>query len=212
MTQTGILTLSCPDRPGLVHAVSGYLVTVGANIVESHQHRDPIDHRFFMRVHFDLLDPTTDVEAVRAGFGSIAAEHAMEWSMNDAATPTRTLILVSRLGHCLNDLLYRSRVGSLNIEVPAIVSNHEDLRPLATSAGVPFHHIPVMQDTKAAAEHAMFELVQELDIDLVVLARYMQVLSDDACSRLKGRAINIHHSFLPGFRGRARITRRTHGA
>lgn len=201
MTTAGILTLSCPDQPGLVHAVSGYLVEVNANIVESHQFEDVSERRFFMRIRFDLLDESVTLDSVRSGFTAIATTHAMNWDLADASTPTRTLILVSRHGHCLNDLLFRARTGSLNIEIPAVISNHADLRALVEAAGIPFHHLPVIPTTKPDAEHAMFELVDQLDIDLVVLARYMQVLSADACTRLAGRAINIHHSFLPAFLG-----------
>ena len=201
MTTAGILTLSCPDRPGLVHAVSGFLVDVPANIVESHQFEDPRHRRFFMRIRFDLLDVGVSIPDVRERFEPVAAEHAMEWHIVNATTPTRTLILVSKLCHCLNDLLFRARTGSLNIEVPAVVSNHDDLRPLVEAAGIAFHHVPVTTATKPAAERTMLELVRDLDVDLLVLARYMQVLSDDACIALSGRAINIHHSFLPSFVG-----------
>ena len=201
MTRSGILTLSCPDRPGLVHAVSGYLVGVGANIVESHQFEDPMHGQFFMRIRFDLLDAESDINSVRVGFAVVAAAHTMTFELVDAATPTRTLILVSKHGHCLNDLLFRARTGSLNIEVPAIVSNHDDVRSLVEAVGIPFHHVPVTPTTKADSERVILELVREHRVDLVVLARYMQVLSDDACSALAGRAINIHHSFLPSFVG-----------
>jgi formyltetrahydrofolate deformylase len=201
VTTTGILTLSCPDRPGLVHAVSGYLVDVRANIVESAQFEDRDTARFFMRICFDLLDDSVTLDRVRAGFAPIADTHAMTWALADATTPTRTLVLVSRVGHCLNDLLFRTRVGTLPIIVPAVVSNHEDLRPLAEGAGIAYHHIPVTPEGKTDAERRLLDLVRELQIDLVVLARYMQVLSDDACAALTGRAINIHHSFLPAFVG-----------
>src|SRR6476659_7172106 len=198
---TGILTLSCPDRPGLVHAVSGYLVTVQANIVESAQFEDGDAARFFMRIRFDLLDDAYSLDAVRRGFAAVAGAHDMTWEMADAATPARTLVLVSRLGHCLNDLLFRTRVGTLPITIAAVVSNHDDLRGPVESAGILYHHIPVAPDRKADAERRLLDLVHELRIDLVVLARYMQVLSDDTCSALAGRIINIHHSFLPAFVG-----------
>lgn len=201
MRAAGILTLSCADRPGLVHAVSGYLVEINANIVESHQFEAVDARRFFMRIRFDLLDGAPDLETVRSGFHAIAAAYGMEWALAAADAPTRTLVLVSRFGHCLNDLLFRARTGALNIEIPAVVSNHEDLRPLAEAAGIAFHHIPVAPGSKASAEQQMFELIDALDIELVVLARYMQVLSNDACARLTGQAINIHHSFLPAFSG-----------
>jgi formyltetrahydrofolate deformylase len=198
---TGILTLWCPDRPGLVHAVSGYLVEVRANIVESAQFEDVDTLRFFMRIRFDLLDDAITLDTVRRGFAPIADTHAMTWALADATTPTRTIVLVSHLGHCLNDLMFRTRVGTLPITIPAVVSNHEELRPLAEAAGIAYHHIPVPPEGKPGAERRLLDLVHELRADLVVLARYMQVLSDDACTVLAGRAINIHHSFLPAFVG-----------
>lgn len=135
MTTSGILTLSCPDRPGLVYAVSGYLVGVRTNIVESHQFEDPMHGQFFIRIRFDLLDAEPDIDTVRTGFGAVAAAHTMTFELVDAATPTRTLILVSKHGHCLNDLLFRARTGPLNIEIPAVVSNHHDLRSLVEAVG-----------------------------------------------------------------------------
>lgn len=196
-----VLTLSCPDSAGLVHAVSGFLVRNSGNILESRQFDDRLQGRFFMRVHFGVSDPDADVKTLRYRFGPVAEAYRIDWSLREAGTPTRTLIMVSRFGHCLNDLLFRSRTGALGIEVPAIVSNHRDLEGLARTYGIPFHHIPVTGETKAEAEARLLELVRELDVDLVVLARYMQILSDDLCKQLEGRAINIHHSFLPGFKG-----------
>ncbi|WP_181807774.1 formyltetrahydrofolate deformylase [Streptomyces shenzhenensis] len=196
-----VLTLSCPDRAGLVHAVTGFLVGHGGNILESQQFDDRLQDRFFMRVHFDVPDGAVSLEELRTGFVPVAEEHRITWRLNDASTPTRTLIMVSKFGHCLNDLLFRRSTGALNIEIPAIVSNHRDFEPLARTYGIPFHHIPVTPDTKAEAEARLLRLVGELDVDLVVLARYMQILSDDLCKRLDGRAINIHHSFLPSFKG-----------
>ncbi|MFD4606117.1 formyltetrahydrofolate deformylase [Streptomyces sp. NPDC058464] len=196
-----VLTLSCPDRAGLVHAVTGFLVGHGGNILESQQFDDRLEDRFFMRVHFDVPDGAVSLEELRTGFVPVAEEHRITWRLNDASTPTRTLIMVSKFGHCLNDLLFRRSTGALNIEIPAIVSNHRDFEPLARTYGIPFHHIPVTPDTKAEAEARLLNLVGELDVDLVVLARYMQILSDDLCKQLEGRAINIHHSFLPSFKG-----------
>ncbi len=196
-----VLTLSCPDTAGLVHAVSGFLVRNSGNILQSQQFDDRLQDRFFMRVHFDVSDPNVDLEILRYRFGPVAEAHGITWTLRDAATPTRTLIMVSRFGHCLNDLLFRCRSGALNIEIPAIVSNHRDFEGLAETYGIPFHHIPVTRDTKPEAEARLLELVRELNVDLVVLARYMQVLSDDLCKELEGRAINIHHSFLPSFKG-----------
>ncbi|MDI3419145.1 formyltetrahydrofolate deformylase [Streptomyces luteolus] len=196
-----VLTLSCPDRAGLVHAVTGFLVQHSGNIQESQQFDDRQQDRFFMRVHFDVSDPRTSLERLRSGFGPVAEAYGISWQLHSTATPTRTLIMVSKFGHCLNDLLFRQSTGALNIEVPAIVSNHRDFEPLAQSYGIPFHHIPVTRETKADAEAQLLALVGELEIDLVVLARYMQILSNDLCKQLEGRAINIHHSFLPSFKG-----------
>ncbi len=205
-----VLTLSCPDRPGLVYAVSSFLVQHSGNILSSQQFDDRLHERFFMRVHFDVLDPRTQLADLRAGFEHVAASFRMSWQLVSATVPTRTLILVSRFGHCLNDLLFRARTAALPIEVPAVVSNHPDLEPLAAASGVAFHHVPVTSAGKADAEERLLELVEQLQIDLVVLARYMQVLSDEACKRLEGRAINIHHSFLPSFKG-ARPYHQAHG-
>lgn len=196
-----VLTLSCPDRAGLVHAVSTFLVTHSGNILESQQFDDRLQDRFFMRVLFDVSDPGVSLGDLRTGFGPVAEAYRITWQLRDASTPTRTLIMVSKFGHCLNDLLFRRSTGALNIDIPAIVSNHRDFEPLARNYGIPFHHIPVTPQTKAEAEARLLHLVDELDIDLVVLARYMQILSDDLCKRLDGRAINIHHSFLPSFKG-----------
>ncbi len=154
-----------------------------------------------MRVHFEVTHPATSLEQLHTDFGAVAEAYRITWQLHDVTTPTRTLIMVSKFGHCLNDLLFRQSTGSLNIEIPAIVSNHREFEPLARNYGIPFLHVPVTQETKAEAETRLLELVAELDIDLVVLARYMQILSDDLCKRLDGRAINIHHSFLPSFKG-----------
>jgi formyltetrahydrofolate deformylase len=196
-----VLTVTCLDQAGLVHAVSSFLVSHSGNIRQSQQFDDRLEGRFFMRVQFDVTDPAVGLEQLRAGFRSVAEMYQISWSLQDAARPMRTLLMVSKFGHCLNDLLFRHRIGALNIEIPAIVSNHRDFESLAESYGIPFHHIPVTADTKPAAEAALLELVEELDVELVVLARYMQVLSNDLCKRLEGRAINIHHSFLPSFKG-----------
>lgn len=196
-----VLTVVCPDRPGLVHAVSGFVNSESGNIVESQQFDDRLEPRFFMRVLFETSDPAVTVESLRAGFAPVAERYGMTWQLWNAAAPYRTLIMVSRLGHCLNDLLYRRSTGSLQIDVPAIVSNHPDLAPLAAAYDIPFHHIPVTPETKAAAEARLLSLVDSLGIHLVVLARYMQILSDATTRALEGRAINIHHSFLPSFKG-----------
>ncbi len=200
---TYVLTLVCPDRAGIVHAVSGLLVEQGGNILESQQFGDLAEDRFFMRVKFAVEGPasTDALESLRAAFAPVAERWGMAWELWQATTPYRTLILVSKFSHCLNDLLFRWSSGSLQIDVVGVVSNHPDCEALTKSYGVPYHHIPVTADTKAEAEAQMLALVESERIDLVVLARYMQVLSDDTCRALAGRAINIHHSFLPSFKG-----------
>lgn len=196
-----MLTLSCPDRSGIVRAVSGFLADADYNIDESQQFRDPHSSRFFMRVQVTALGSDTSSAALRSGFTAVANEFAMDWQVHDLGQRPRVLIMVSKLGHCLNDLLFRRESGHLDIDVPAIVSNHPDFAALARWHNIPFHHVPVTPDTKPAAEARLMELVDAERIDLVVLARYMQVLSDDLCESLAGRAINIHHSFLPSFKG-----------
>ncbi|MPZ60370.1 MAG: formyltetrahydrofolate deformylase [Propionibacteriales bacterium] len=196
-----VLTLVCPDRPGIVYAVSSFLVQHHGNILESQQFNERVDDRFFMRVHFEVFQPGAGVEELRRAFGWVADSYGMSWNLWEADEHYRTLIMVSKYGHCLNDLLYRWNSGALQIDIPAIVSNHTDFEPLAKSYGIPFHHIPVSPNTKQDAEARLLGLVDELDVDLVVLARYMQILSEDACRQLEGKAINIHHSFLPGFKG-----------
>ncbi|WP_309080473.1 formyltetrahydrofolate deformylase [Zhihengliuella sp.] len=193
-----IVSLSCADQPGIVHAVSGALMETGCNIAESQQYGSPETGRFFMRVQ---VTTTTGQAAVEAALAPVADAFEMELDVFDSARPARTLIMCSKAGHALNDLLFQQRAGMLPIEVPLIVSNHQDLRPLAEFYGVPFVHLPVTADSKAEAEERLLALVAEHRIDLVVLARYMQILSDDLCRELSGRAINIHHSFLPSFKG-----------
>lgn len=193
-----VLTLSCPDRPGIVHGVSGALAGLGGNITESQQFGDPGTGLFFMRVQVETAASRADLEAA---IGPVAAEFEMTWRLDEVGRPVRTIVMVSKTAHCLTDLLFRQRSGRLPIDVVAIVSNHTDLEPIAQFYGVPFHHVPVTRETKPAAEARLLELVEELDVELVVLARYMQILSDDACTRLAGRVINIHHSFLPSFKG-----------
>jgi formyltetrahydrofolate deformylase len=195
-----VLTIMCPDRPGIVHAVSGFLVEHGGNILESQQFEDPEENRFFMRVLF-VAPPPTGLEQLRTTFSGVADAFSMRWELWEATAPYRTLILVSKFTHCLNDLLFRWRNGDLQIDVAGVVSNHPDCAPLAAHYGVDFHHVPVTPETKREAEGRLLGLVDELAVDLVVLARYMQVLSDETCLALEGRAINIHHSFLPSFKG-----------
>ena len=195
-----VLTLSCPDRPGIVHAVSGYLVDQGANIVESQQFGDRLTSRFFMRIAFTTATPT-EAGPLREAFGSTAQRFEMHFELWAADAPYRTLIMVSKHLHCLNDLLFRASTGAVQIDIPAVVSNHPDAGPLVRSYGIDFHHVPVTSATKSDAEERLMEIVDSTGSHLVVLARYMQVLSDDLCRRLSGRAINIHHSFLPSFKG-----------
>lgn len=198
-----ILKLSCPDRAGIVHAVTGELLAQGGNILTSAQHGDADHHRFFMRIEFECAEPRP-VQALRAAFEPLAQRLSMDWELVDAQRKTRVLLLVSRLGHCLNDLLFRVQTGHLAIEIPAIVSNHRDFYQLAASHDIPFHHFPLLHATdeqKLAQERRIQELIEEQQIDLVVLARYMQILSPQMCRYLEGRAINIHHSFLPSFKG-----------
>jgi formyltetrahydrofolate deformylase len=195
-----VLTLLCPDRPGIVHAVSGLLVQRGGNILESQQFDDLAEDRFFMRVRFAIEDDAT-VESLRSAFAPVAEQFAMTWELYEASAPYRTLILVSKQSHCLNDLLFRWSNSSLQIDPVAVVSNHRDCEAMAASYGVPYHHVPVTPETKAEAEAQLLALVDSLGVHLVVLARYMQVLSDDTCRALEGRMINIHHSFLPSFKG-----------
>ncbi|GAA1259398.1 MULTISPECIES: formyltetrahydrofolate deformylase [Janibacter] len=195
-----VLALACADRPGLVAAVSGFVFERGGNITESQQYGDTLTGDFFMRVDF-ADEGGVGLEQLREDFAQVAERHAMTWQMHDARRPLRTLVMVSRFGHCLNDLLFRQSTGSLQVEIPAIVSNHRDLEGLAASYGIPFHHVPVTAQTKPEAEARLLEIVDEHDVELVVLARYMQVLSDGLARRMAGQVINIHHSFLPSFKG-----------
>jgi formyltetrahydrofolate deformylase len=193
-----VLTLSCADQPGIVHAVAGALLEAGCNITDSQQYGNPDTGTFFMRV---AVETTTTFTRLREHLDSVAGQFALNWQLHRAGAPVRTLILASKAAHCINDLLFLQRSGTLPIEIPAIVSNHRDLEPLADFYGIPFYYIPVTPETKADAEEQLLELVTRLDVELVVLARYMQVLSDTLCRHLEGRAINIHHSFLPSFKG-----------
>ncbi|MDX3645110.1 formyltetrahydrofolate deformylase [Streptomyces sp. MB09-02B] len=195
-----VLTLACPDKPGIVHAVSSYLFMTGGNIEDSQQFGDHDTGLFFMRVHFSAEAPV-NVDKLRASFAAIGDSFRMDWQINRADEKMRIILMVSRFGHCLNDLLFRASTGALPVEVAAVVSNHTDFAELVGSYDIPFHHIPVTKDTKADAEARLLEIVREENVELVVLARYMQVLSDDLCKQLSGRIINIHHSFLPSFKG-----------
>jgi len=216
-----VLTLSCPDKPGIVYAVSSFLVQHSGNILASQQYGEGPDERFFMRVHFTLppaetlagppqplagppqppLVPQLRLAQLERDFSWVAEAFAMSWQLHDRAVRVRTLIMVSRLGHCLNDLLFRWKTGALPVDVVGVVSNHDEFGELAASYRIPFHHIPVTAATKAAAEAELLSVIDDAGADLIVLARYMQILSSEVCKRVEGRMINIHHSFLPSFKG-----------
>lgn len=198
--QRFVLTLSCPDRTGIVAAVANFLLERQFNIVDSAQFGDEANKLFFMRVCF-APERSVQVEAIREVFKPIGMHFNMQWAIHDVAIKHRVMLLVSKFGHCLNDLLYRHRIGALPIEIPAIVSNHRDFYQLAAANNIPFHYLPVTKDTKDKQEQKLVELFQEERCDLLVLARYMQILSPALCVQLKERAINIHHSFLPSFQG-----------
>jgi formyltetrahydrofolate deformylase len=202
MSHHFVLTLSCPDRPGIVSAVSTFLAHNGQNIVDAQQFNDNETGVFFMRVVFNAADVNVDLASLQTGFGAIAERFKMVWQMRDQATKRRVMILASKSDHCLVDLLYRWRTGELDMIPTAIVSNH----PRETYSGIdfgdiPFHHLPITKETKSEQEAAIWALVNETQSELVVLARYMQILSDDLSAKLSGMCINIHHSFLPGFKG-----------
>ncbi|WP_247048568.1 formyltetrahydrofolate deformylase [Arthrobacter rhizosphaerae] len=193
-----VVTLSCPDRPGIVHAVAGALLLAGCNITDSQQYGSQATGTFFMRVE---ATTTASQAELHSSLDPVAKAFEMQLTLNPAGRRVRTLLMASKSAHCLNDLLFLQRSGTLPIEIPAIVSNHRDLAGLAEFYGIPFHHIPVTPETKADAEDALRGIMAENDVELTVLARYMQVLSDSLCTELTGKAINIHHSFLPSFKG-----------
>ena len=197
-----VLTLSCPDRPGIVSAVSTFLAHNGQNILDAQQFDDSETKKFFMRVVFTAADLAVELSALQTGFAAIAERFAMEWQMRDRASRRRVMLLVSKSDHCLVDILYRWRTGELPMVPTAIVSNHpREVYGGLDFGGIPFHHLPVTKETKREQEAQIMELVSNTKTDLVVLARYMQILSDDLSAKLSGRCINIHHSFLPGFKG-----------
>ena len=195
----GVLTLTCSERRGIVQAVTSFLLAHGLDIVEHHQFDDNDRGALLLRTAY-ATDEAVDVHWLTTAFTPVAERFGMTFAFHDDRPP-RLLVMVSKLGHCLNDLIFRWRAGTLGGDIALVVSNHDDLRTMAEAAGLPFLHLPVGPDTKAAAEARLLSLVDEHAIDLVVLARYMQILSDDLCQALAGRAINIHHSFLPGFKG-----------
>ncbi|WP_375737673.1 formyltetrahydrofolate deformylase [Pseudomonas boanensis] len=201
-TRHFIIKISCPAVSGIVAAVTTYLADKGCYISEMAQFDDDTSGRFFMRAVFRFNEGLAgDIAEVEQGFTDVAVRFDMEWTLHSTAQPMRVLLMVSKYDHCLADLLYRHHKGEMDMQITAIVSNHLDLRPMAEREGIRFIYLPVTRDTKAEQEAALMKVVDETRTELVVLARYMQILSDDLCKQLSGRAINIHHSFLPGFKG-----------
>jgi formyltetrahydrofolate deformylase len=196
-----ILTLSCPDRVGIVHSVTGFLAEHECNILDSQQFGDRDTGRFFMRVHLESNDRPLDLDDLRTAFARVGETFSMDWQIDGDAARARVVIMVSQQGHCLNDLLYRSRIGSLPADIAGIVSNHRDFESLAKSYEIPYHYVPVAPESRDDAEQRLLDIVAENHVDLVILARYMQILSPRVCEQLPGRIINIHHSFLPSFKG-----------
>ncbi|MBX9896723.1 MAG: formyltetrahydrofolate deformylase [Qipengyuania sp.] len=199
MAEVQVLTLSCEDQPGITARVTGHLFRNGGNILEAQQYNDPVSGHFFLRVEFAL---DGDAEALQAGFEPLANELAMRWELRAKARPRKVLLLVGKFDHCLGDLLYRNRIGELRMEVVGIVSNHpREALSISLIGDIPYHHLPVTPETKPRQEARIKAIVTETGAELIVLARYMQILSDDMAGFLSGRCINIHHSFLPGFKG-----------
>jgi formyltetrahydrofolate deformylase len=202
ISQTFVLTLSCPNKPGIVAAVATYLYDSGSNILDAQQFDDVPTDAFFMRVVFNRLDDALAISVIMERFVAVAERFGMDWSIRDRSERRRVMLLASKTDHCLADLLYRWRTGELHMEVSAIVSNHpQGVYGHLDFGGIPFHHLPVTENTKLEQESRIWKLICDTNTDLVVLARYMQILSDDLAAKLAGRAINIHHSFLPGFKG-----------
>ncbi|MFP1644098.1 formyltetrahydrofolate deformylase [Pontitalea aquivivens] len=195
-----VLTVNCPSRRGIVAAIANFLAANGCNITDSHQYDDPLTGQFFTRITFRPETGAT-VADLRAAFAALAAEFAMDWAIHDGARRMKVLLMVSNFGHCLNDLLYRWRIGALPIEIVGVVSNHLTYQKVVVNHDIPFHLVKVNKDNKPQAEAQLMAIVEETGAELVVLARYMQVLSDAFCARMSGRIINIHHSFLPSFKG-----------
>jgi formyltetrahydrofolate deformylase len=196
-----VMTLDCAESAGIVHAVSGFLLSHGCDITDIKQYGDKGEGHFFMRVHFSSAQESLSTEELRRNFTPVAEKWQMNWQLEPHGRKRRVLVMVSKMGHCLNDLLFRARTGDIPVEIVAVVSNHRDQEGLVQWHGIPFFHLPVTKETKPEAEARLLELVDGLDVELVVLARYMQVLSDGLSAKLAGRTINIHHSFLPSFKG-----------
>jgi formyltetrahydrofolate deformylase len=199
-TDHAVLTLSCPQRSGIVHSVSKFLFERGFDIVEHQQFDDPAEQRLYLRTAFVQREKALSASDLASDFAQVANEFSMDFNFHDGTKP-RVLVMVSKMGHCLNDLIFRWTTGTLAADLVAVVSNHETLRPMAEAAGLPFIHIPLPADTTPEAEARLLEAISDFEADLVVLARYMQILSPELSTRLAGKAINIHHSFLPGFKG-----------
>ena len=197
---TYILTVTCPARRGIVAAIATFLAGHGCNITDSSQFDDTQTDRFFMRVSFASEEQAT-LDTLRAGFAEVAAGLDMEWAIHSGAERMKVVIMVSRFGHCLNDLLYRWRIGALPIDIVAVISNHMDYQKVVVNHDIPFHYVRVTKENKPQAEAQQMRIVEETGAELIVLARYMQVLSDEMCQKMSGRIINIHHSFLPSFKG-----------
>jgi formyltetrahydrofolate deformylase len=197
---TFTLTVTCPARRGIVAAIATFLAASGCNITDSSQFDDTQTDRFFMRVSFASEEQAT-LETLRASFAEVAASFDMEWAIHSGAERMKVVIMVSRFGHCLNDLLYRWRIGALPIDIVAVISNHMDYQKVVVNHDIPFHYIRVTKENKPQAEALQMRIVEETGAELIVLARYMQVLSDEMCQKMSGRIINIHHSFLPSFKG-----------
>lgn len=198
---TLILNVTCRAGTGVVAAISGYLADNDCYICALEQFDDESTNKFFLRAVFRLQADSPDIGTLKSGFFGIAEKFSMQWNIFDPSVPARVLIMVSKFDHCLDDLLYRRRNGELNMAITAVVSNHQDLRPMVEREGIRFIHLPITKDTKAQQEERLLEIIEETHTELVVLARYMQVLSNDLSTQLAGRCINIHHSFLPGFKG-----------
>lgn len=196
-----VLTVSCPDQRGVVHAVAGVMLQQQLTIVDSQQFSDASSGEFHLRMHLVREGAPVQVGEIEAAFTPVAEQFGMEWAAHDLARRSRVLVMVSQQGHCLNDLLFRTRTGKLRVDIPAIVSNHDDFAGLAQWHGIAFHHIPVTAETKPAAEAELRRLIAQHDIDTIVLARYMQIISPQLCAEMPGRIINIHHSLLPSFKG-----------
>ena len=195
-----IINLSCEDHAGIIRDVATFVSSRGGNVLQSNQSTDEVTNQFFLRMDFEV-PVVVDFEMLQSDFAGIAELHRMKWRIAQADRKGRMLVMVSQYGHCLNDLLFRTNIGALNAEIVAIVSNHETFRGLADHYGVPFYHLPVTPETKLEREQQLLKLIDEYRVDLVVLARYMQILSESLCERLPGKVINIHHSFLPSFKG-----------